>query len=127
MAGGKCGFYKSTDGGKTFKDLTNKLPKSNSIRCFNTIRLGPNNSNIIYVYAEEYRYGSSVSFWKSVDGGNTWIEYVPDLSICDYCERSCIAPDNCPQADCDEDLCYLEVAEKNKRFIYLRQNSKRIL
>jgi hypothetical protein len=114
MAGGECGFYKSTDGGKTFKDLTNKFPKSNGIRCFNVIRLDPNNSNIIYVYAEEYGYGSSVSFWKSVDGGNTWIEYVPDLSICDYCEGSCAASDNCPQADCDKDLCYLNVAEKTK-------------
>jgi hypothetical protein len=114
MAGGKCGFYKSTDGGKTLIDLTNKLPESKGIRCFEVIQVDPNNSNVIYVYAYGYEYGSKPSFWKSMDGGNTWVEYVPDISICKDCEGPCWGSkniENCPQTDCEKDICYFDVVK----------------
>ncbi len=75
-AGGERGIYKSTDGGKTWK---NTLAISENTGC-NEVAIDPKNSNILYATAHQRRRhewtyisgGPESAVYKSADGGETW-------------------------------------------------------
>ncbi|MFZ9239518.1 MAG: WD40/YVTN/BNR-like repeat-containing protein [Chitinophagaceae bacterium] len=75
------GVYKSTDAGKTWKHLGLELT-----RHISSIRIHPNNPDIVYVGAQGALHGSSKErgIYKSEDGGKTWknILYVDENSGC---------------------------------------------
>jgi photosystem II stability/assembly factor-like uncharacterized protein len=62
-------ILKSTDKGKTWTMITNKLPVNGSIH---TIEQDPFNPNLLFA-------GSEFSFYFSIDGGNEWIEFKSGL------------------------------------------------
>ncbi len=70
------GIYKSTDGGKTWKNMG--LEKSEHI---GKIIVHPTNSNIVYVAAQGplWNSGGDRGLYKTVDGGKTW-EKVLEIS-----------------------------------------------
>jgi photosystem II stability/assembly factor-like uncharacterized protein len=62
------GFFRSTDGGETWKKLTgNGLP--DGIEQVN-VTISPTDSNRIYI---EAAYGSHIGLYRSDDGGSTWV------------------------------------------------------
>ncbi|MFZ6014143.1 MAG: WD40/YVTN/BNR-like repeat-containing protein, partial [Bacteroidota bacterium] len=63
------GVYKSTDGGKTWKNIG--LEKTRHI---SDVIVHPSNPDIVYVAAQGAVHGSNVDrgIFKSVDGGTTW-------------------------------------------------------
>lgn len=63
------GVYKSTDGGKTWKNMG--LEKTRHI---SDVIIHPNNPDIVYVAAQGAAHGPSEErgIYKSSDGGNTW-------------------------------------------------------
>jgi len=107
--GGSCGFFKSIDGGKTSEDISDRFRKvmNTADECFEIIHIDSNNSNNVYVYESNNRL-----FWKSIDGGNTWVQYIPDLSICDDCKGYYLP--NTQRGACDQERCYIDVASELK-------------
>jgi photosystem II stability/assembly factor-like uncharacterized protein len=83
------GLYKTTDGGKTWKQV---LKGSNLSTGCSDIALDPNDSNIVFAAlwdfrrkGWEYRSGgsgpdqpSSSGLFRSADGGSTWTEFTPE-------------------------------------------------
>lgn len=75
-AGGDRGIYKTTDGGKTWKNI---LSVSENTGC-NEIHMDPRNSNILYATAHQRRRqgftyisgGPESAIYKSTDAGVTW-------------------------------------------------------
>ena len=71
------GVYKSTDGGKNWRDLGLK-----ETQAISRIRVHPTNPDIVYVAALGHPYGENEQrgVFRSVDGGNHWqkILYVSD-------------------------------------------------
>lgn len=75
-AGGERGIYKTTDGGKTWKQVLNI---SENTGC-NDVLIHPKNSNILYAAAHQRRRhewtyisgGPESAFYRSLDGGATW-------------------------------------------------------
>jgi len=63
---GGLGIFKSTDDGATWTAIGN-LPTPTS---FGRLRIDPNNP--LHLYASGSVEGSSLGFWVSNDGGNTW-------------------------------------------------------
>jgi len=63
------GVYKSTDAGKTWKNIG--LEKTKHIAA---VRIHPNNPDIVYVAAQGALHGSSEDrgIFKTTDGGNSW-------------------------------------------------------
>jgi photosystem II stability/assembly factor-like uncharacterized protein len=63
------GVYKSSDGGKTWRDVGLKETQAVS-----RIRIHPTNPDIVYVAALGHPYGDNEQrgVFKSTDGGNTW-------------------------------------------------------
>jgi len=63
------GVYKSTDGGKTWKNIGLKNTQSIS-----RIRIHPTNPNIVYVSALGHAFGPNEErgVFKTIDGGKTW-------------------------------------------------------
>jgi hypothetical protein len=63
------GVYKSTDGGKTWKNIG--LEKTRHI---SDVIVHPNNSDIVYVAAQGTVHGANADrgVYKSIDGGTTW-------------------------------------------------------
>lgn len=63
------GIYKSTDGGKSFKNMGLKNAEHIS-----KIIVDPNNSDIVYVaaYGPLWSEGGDRGVYKSIDGGKTW-------------------------------------------------------
>ncbi|MBN1301782.1 MAG: glycosyl hydrolase [Melioribacteraceae bacterium] len=63
------GVYKSTDGGKTWKNMGLK-----DSRQIGAIIIDPRNSDVVYVAAEGSAWGpgGDRGLYKTVDGGNTW-------------------------------------------------------
>lgn len=72
VGGADGGVWKTTDGGVTWKNLTDAQPTS----AVGAIALDPTNENVVYVgtgeanYANHSRYG--LGLLKSTDGGATW-------------------------------------------------------
>ena len=75
-AGGERGIYKTTDGGKTWKQILNVSENTG----FNEIHIDPKNNNTLYACAHqrrrhEYTYisgGPESAIYKSTDAGTTW-------------------------------------------------------
>ncbi len=75
-SGGERGIYKTTDGGKTWKQILNVSENTG----FNEIHMDPRNSNLLYACAHQrqrkvFTYiggGPESALYKSTDGGNTW-------------------------------------------------------
>jgi photosystem II stability/assembly factor-like uncharacterized protein len=75
-AGGDRGIYKSTDGGKTWKQILTVSENTG----FNEVHIDPNHPNIIYATAHQRRRhewtyvsgGPESAIYKSNDGGATW-------------------------------------------------------
>ncbi|HKR06292.1 MAG TPA: glycosyl hydrolase [Bacteroidia bacterium] len=75
-AGGDRGIYKTTDGGKTWKQILFVSENTG----FNEIHIDPRNSNVLYACAHQrrrqvYSYisgGPESNLYKSNDGGITW-------------------------------------------------------
>lgn len=63
------GVYKTTDGGKTWRDLGLK-----ETQAISRIRVHPTNPDIVYVAALGHPYGDNEErgVFRSTDGGNTW-------------------------------------------------------
>jgi len=74
--GGDRGIYKTTDGGKTWKQILFASENTG----FNEIHMDPRNSNVLYACAHQrrrqvYTYisgGPESNIYKSTDGGVTW-------------------------------------------------------
>jgi photosystem II stability/assembly factor-like uncharacterized protein len=65
------GIYKSTDGGNTWIRI-NSLPTSGYFRA--QIGISPSNPDVIYVGFGRASNYSLLAFYKSTDGGNTWVQ-----------------------------------------------------
>ena len=57
-------IFKTTDGGKSFTNITGNLPETAYIH---VVREDPKNSNLIYV-------GTELGLWASYNGGIAWVE-----------------------------------------------------
>ncbi|MBS1655793.1 MAG: glycoside hydrolase, partial [Bacteroidetes bacterium] len=73
-AGTNGGIFKSTDGGKTWKKLSNGLP-ADMVQAH--IAIAPTNSSVIYTAIgttepNEYGTGTGMGIYRSDDGGETW-------------------------------------------------------
>lgn len=64
--GSGSGFYKSTDGGKTWNKLTKDLPTGDYGRCVVTI--APSHPNVVYAIVE----AKESAMYKSSDRGESW-------------------------------------------------------
>src|SRR5690606_9692858 len=81
--GGQRGFFKTTDGGRTWRNTWERGPWTG----ITDIVLDPRNPDIIYAasYQRERKAYSFVAggpesgVWKSVDGGETWNELTQGL------------------------------------------------
>jgi len=75
-AGGDRGIYKTTDGGKNWKQILNVSEHTG----FNEIHIDPSNPNTLYACAHQRRRhewtyisgGPESALYKSTDGGATW-------------------------------------------------------
>ena len=75
-SGGERGIYKTTDGGKTWKQILQVSENTG----FNDVLINPNHTNIIYAAAHQRRRhewtyisgGPESAIYKSTDGGATW-------------------------------------------------------
>lgn len=75
-AGGERGIYKTSDGGKTWKQVLFVSEHTG----FNEIHMDPRNSEVLYACAHQRRRhewtyisgGPESAIYKSTDGGNTW-------------------------------------------------------
>ena len=77
-------ILKSTDKGKTWTAITNKLPLNGTIHTLEQDNINP---NLLFA-------GSEFGFYFSVDGGNEWIEFksgLPTIAVRDIAmqEREC--------------------------------------
>jgi hypothetical protein len=77
-------ILKSTDKGKSWNSITNKLPVNGTIH---TIQQDNTNPNLLFA-------GSEFGFYFSIDGGNEWIEFksgLPTIAVRDIAlqEREC--------------------------------------
>ena len=74
-----CGIFKTTDGGKTWKNMG--LENTMTI---GRIRINPKNSNIVYVAAtgHEWTPNEERGLFKTTDGGKTWekILYIDEMT-----------------------------------------------
>ena len=76
-AGGERGIYKTTDGGKTWKNILSVSEHTG----FNEIHLDPRNPKVMYACAHQRRRhewtyisgGPESAIYKSTDGGETWV------------------------------------------------------
>ncbi len=69
MNGGpESGIHKSTDGGKTWRELSRGLPEENMGKI--GLAISPQRPDVIYATIELER--RSGGFWRSEDGGETW-------------------------------------------------------
>lgn len=75
-SGGERGIYKTTDGGKTWKNILSVSENTG----FNEIHMDPRNPNVLYAAAHQrqrkvYMYvggGPESALYKSTDGGASW-------------------------------------------------------
>ena len=75
------GIYKSTDAGKTWKNMGLELTRQIS-----SIRIHPKNADLVYIGAQGAIHGASADrgVYKSTDGGKTWNKtlYVDENTGC---------------------------------------------
>jgi len=82
-SGGERGIYKTTDGGKTWKNILSVSEHTG----FNEIHMDPRNSNTLYATAHQrqrkvFTYiggGPESAVYKSTDGGATWNKIMSGL------------------------------------------------
>nr|MCU0404738.1 hypothetical protein [Chitinophagaceae bacterium] len=82
-SGGERGIYKTTDGGKTWKQVLNVSEHTG----FNEVHLDPRDPNVVYAAAHQrqrkvYTYiggGPESALYKSTDGGATWNKIMSGL------------------------------------------------
>ncbi len=82
-SGGDRGLYKTTDGGKTWKNVLN-ISENTGV---NDVEMDPTNPNIMYASAYERRRhawgfidgGPESGIYKSTDGGETWAKLTHGL------------------------------------------------
>jgi photosystem II stability/assembly factor-like uncharacterized protein len=73
------GIFKSTDGGTSWQAINNGIKN----KIARSIAIDPKNNNVIYAGADDttsYGYTSSGTLYKSIDGGNTWIDVGSKIS-----------------------------------------------
>jgi len=83
---GDRGLFKTTDGGKTWKKLTNGLPDDGKTGC-TEIRMHPKNPDILYAGMYHrlrtpwsmHSGGPNGGIFKSVDGGESWTKLTNGL------------------------------------------------
>jgi photosystem II stability/assembly factor-like uncharacterized protein len=68
------GIYKSTDGGATWKALTNGLPQNGALTQAN-LAIAPSNSKRLYAAVA---VNAATSFYRSDDSGETWTQVTQD-------------------------------------------------
>lgn len=70
--GPSCGIYRSENAGDTWDELTSGLPGGSNVGRIG-ISISPSNPEILYaIYADKTGYFDGV--FKTIDGGNNWIE-----------------------------------------------------
>jgi photosystem II stability/assembly factor-like uncharacterized protein len=82
-AGGERGLFRTTDGGKTWKNVKNIDTHTG----FTDVIFEPGNPDIVYAASLQrerrpYTYvggGPGSGIWKSIDGGNTWTKLTEGL------------------------------------------------
>ncbi len=82
-SGGERGIYKTTDGGKTWKQILNISEHTG----FNEIHMDPRDPKVLYAAAHQrqrkvFTYiggGPESALYKSTDGGNTWNKIMSGL------------------------------------------------
>ena len=82
-AGGERGFYKTTDGGHTWRNTLKAGPYTG----VTDIALDPSNADVVYAATLQrdrraYSFvagGPESGIWKSTDGGETWVELTQGL------------------------------------------------
>ncbi|MCX5756443.1 MAG: glycoside hydrolase [Gemmatimonadetes bacterium] len=105
---GGNGIYKSTDGGSTWKQLTEGLP---SVQQAN-IAVAPSNPNLLYAVVAPAT--GAVGFYKSEDGGEHW-----KLAVAGANGTNVRAPDNRPMNRIGGgDLPTIVVDGKNPAVVY---------
>ncbi|NIP18718.1 MAG: glycosyl hydrolase [Xanthomonadales bacterium] len=77
MNGGpESGIHKSTDGGKTWRELTNGIPKEDKGKI--GLAISPADPDVVYATIElAQRTGG---FWRSLDAGETWEKRTDEFS-----------------------------------------------
>ncbi len=86
-AGGERGIYKTTDGGKTWKQILNVSENTG----FNEVLIDHKNTNILYAAAHQRRRhewtyisgGPESAIYKSTDAGSTWNKLTNGLPTTD--------------------------------------------
>ncbi len=68
------GIYKSTDGGSTWKQLTNGLPQNGALTQAN-VAIAPSNPKRVYAAVA---VNAATSFYRSDDSGETWTQITQD-------------------------------------------------
>ena len=116
------GIHKSTDGGATWRELTNGLPKEDMGKI--GLAISPQNPDVVYATVElAYREGG---FWRSEDRGETWEkrnDYVSGATGPHYYQEIFASPhkfdrvytmDNRMQITEDGGKTFNRVGERNK-------------
>jgi hypothetical protein len=80
---GTSGVYESTNGGGTWTMLSGGLPTTNVGRI--GLALSTSSPTTLYAGIADSSSGALLSFWKTTDGGATWMQ----LTIPDYCDPQC--------------------------------------
>ncbi|RPH98918.1 MAG: glycosyl hydrolase [Lysobacterales bacterium] len=66
--GPESGIFKSTDGGKTWREMTRGLPEEDMGKI--GVAISPQNPDVVYATIE--LGGRKGGFWRSADGGESW-------------------------------------------------------
>ncbi|MBL7999623.1 MAG: hypothetical protein JNL32_13440, partial [Candidatus Kapabacteria bacterium] len=71
------GFWRTSDGGKTWQNTTDKLPASG----VNAIAVSPTNDNNVVINVQNGYNGTTLGLYRSSDGGLTWraTAFVPSV------------------------------------------------
>jgi hypothetical protein len=72
--GGNTGIWKTTDGGKTWTNMTAQANSgiSDTSDSYSDVVIDPNNGQIVYAAIGNFQGAAANGIYKSTDGGNTW-------------------------------------------------------